>query len=158
VPPLRERPDDIDMLARHFARALAHRTGREVELGDDAVARLRELHWEGNVRQLRHTVERSCYLAAPGRIGRRDLVLDEEPSPASATQERWFVLPLKDALARNGDAFARRYCEHLLRTCNGDLDEAARRAEYSRKGLRELLRRVGLLGDDVATDERGSQH
>ena len=59
VPPLRERPDDVSALARHFVRNLAP-AGREPPvLGPDALAALNRHRWPGNVRELRNVIERA---------------------------------------------------------------------------------------------------
>ncbi|MFO0636904.1 MAG: sigma 54-interacting transcriptional regulator [Nannocystaceae bacterium] len=150
IPPLRQRPQDIEPLARHFAAMVSDRVGRQFSLDQGALARLRDQPWEGNVRQLRHVVERACLLASSDVITRNEiaapgLLHDSECSIDPGAAERaLYQLPLKQALEQVGDAFARRYCEHLLSQTGGDLDLAATRAQYTRKGLRELLRRLGL--------------
>jgi len=63
IPPLRERPEDIDLLAPHFCEVLGQLYGgRKVCLGDDALAALRAYPWPGNVRELRNVLERAILL------------------------------------------------------------------------------------------------
>jgi transcriptional regulator with GAF, ATPase, and Fis domain len=76
MPPLRERGDDILVLARHFLRNAA--AGRELQLGDDACAALRAARWPGNVRQLQNEMQRVAALADGPVIGRADLSADLE--------------------------------------------------------------------------------
>ena len=65
VPPLRARPDDLALLARHFAAELAQLYGRRLSLPDEALAELGRYPWPGNVRELRNVMERAVLLA-PG--------------------------------------------------------------------------------------------
>ena len=72
--PLRERRDDIPMLARHFAEIMRSRDGLPArELEPDALNRLKEFEWSGNVRELRNTVERLLILASGNRITADDV-------------------------------------------------------------------------------------
>jgi DNA-binding NtrC family response regulator len=75
VPPLRERGDDIVLLARHFASEIGRELrGREAHLSDEAIAALQRHHWPGNVRELENAIERACIISdtlvlQPGDLG-----------------------------------------------------------------------------------------
>jgi two-component system response regulator HydG len=74
VPPLRERREDIPLLAQHFLRMYAAKNNRSLEgFTDDAIRRLEGHAWPGNVRELENVVERSVVLARGGRITAEDL-------------------------------------------------------------------------------------
>ncbi len=74
LPPLRERPEDIEELARHFLDQFAHEIGRPARgFGDHAIRRLRGYSWPGNVRELRNVVERAVLLSEGERIEEVDL-------------------------------------------------------------------------------------
>src|SRR5256714_3584088 len=76
VPPLRERGDDVILLARHFASQLGKELRkREASLSDDAVAALRAHPWPGNVRELENAIERACILADSTTLTPADLGL-----------------------------------------------------------------------------------
>ena len=69
LPPLRERPDDIAMIATAFARNFARRMGRRLEpLSDDCVRRLQAYNWPGNVRELQNIIERAMITSRDGRL------------------------------------------------------------------------------------------
>jgi two-component system response regulator FlrC len=69
LPPLRERPVDIPLLARHFAAAAASRNGlAQPVLSDGALAHLQRLPWKGNIRELENVMERAVLLAGHGQI------------------------------------------------------------------------------------------
>ena len=75
IPPLRDRKDDIILLARHFAAEIGRELrGREAELDPEAIAAIRKHHWPGNVRELENAIERACILSdslilQPGDLG-----------------------------------------------------------------------------------------
>jgi Nif-specific regulatory protein len=73
LPPLRERPEDVEPLARHFLRVLNEENGRRVVLAPDAVGALRECRWSGNVRQLRNCIERVVVSSGRDLVTREDL-------------------------------------------------------------------------------------
>ena len=92
VPPLRERPADIALLARHFTGASAVRNGvAQPALSEAAVAHLQTLAWKGNVRELENVMERGVLLAGQGTIlpmhlpeARQDQAAPASPAPAAA--------------------------------------------------------------------------
>jgi PAS domain S-box-containing protein len=69
VPPLRERGDDVVLLAQEFARQFATRAGRSLQpLGSEAAARLRAYSWPGNIRELQNVIERAVITAREGQL------------------------------------------------------------------------------------------
>ncbi|MCU0257361.1 MAG: sigma 54-interacting transcriptional regulator [Vicinamibacterales bacterium] len=108
IPPLRDRLDDIGLLAQHFVRRSATRLHRPVEgLTDEAVAQLRAYQWPGNVRELQNVIERAVILASHPLIGAEDLGLPSaravpraEPGPGALTladAERHAILEALEA-------------------------------------------------------------
>ncbi len=85
VPPLRERPEDIPLLAGHFALRMTRELGRDMFAGfaPEAMAALKRHDWPGNVRELRNVVERSVYRSPNPQKPLGQIVLD--PFPAAAT-------------------------------------------------------------------------
>ena len=72
VPPLRERPGDVEILADHFLSGFGRREG----LTADLQRRLRAYGWPGNVRELRNVIERAHILAGAQPVGEEHLMLD----------------------------------------------------------------------------------
>ena len=64
IPPLRERKQDIPLLATHFLERMARETGTPHTLSDDALRTLVEYEWPGNVRELEHSIDRACTLSS----------------------------------------------------------------------------------------------
>jgi transcriptional regulator with GAF, ATPase, and Fis domain len=84
LPPLRERREDVPLLAHHFVRKHAPRTGRLVEgLSDEALRALSDYDWPGNVRELENTIERAVVLSPGPIIGARELSLLGPLAPSS---------------------------------------------------------------------------
>ncbi|MDX6530633.1 MAG: hypothetical protein QOH41_2923, partial [Blastocatellia bacterium] len=74
IPPLRERGDDVVLLARHFAAEIGNELrGREAMLSDASIAALRTHRWPGNIRELENSIERACILADDATLEPRDL-------------------------------------------------------------------------------------
>jgi two-component system nitrogen regulation response regulator GlnG len=151
VPPLRQRPEDIILLADHFLRQFGG--NRRCRLTPASLARLQRYGWPGNVRELRNVIERACL------VGRGDLIdigeLQEEPDestlavgiPAPALD-----LPYKAAKARLLEGFERDYFKALVDRHGGNVSAAARDAKIDRKHLRDLLRKLGLRERGDADD------
>ena len=82
VPPLRKRPEDVDVLAEHFLQRFAAETGRRVRgFTPEAVAALRGYHWPGNVRELRNCIERAVVLSLDDAVDVHELALSHLSSP-----------------------------------------------------------------------------
>ena len=88
MPPLRERPDDVETLAAHFADHFAREMGRvERRLSAAALARLRAHGWPGNVRELRNVIERAVLLAEGERIEVSDIDVADAPERDAAADD-----------------------------------------------------------------------
>ncbi len=131
VPPLRERADDIPLLAEHFSAKVCSREGfRTKTISPSAIERLMEYHWPGNVRQLEHVIERAVNLAA-----KRDrLYLGDIQLPAASRDLRAGLrADLREGAALTGMNFEeiigqmeRLLIQEALRKCDGNKAKAAR--------------------------------
>jgi DNA-binding NtrC family response regulator len=83
IPPLRERRQDIPLLAGHILERLSQTSGREYELSDDAMKALLAYDWPGNVRELENCIQRCCALTSGPKINAVDL-----PSSITGAPER----------------------------------------------------------------------
>ena len=147
VPPLRERPDDIPLLVRHFARLTRARTGRALPTWDDAaIALLGRYRWPGNVRELANIVERLVILHPGQHIGEADVrhvisVDDRSPSRAPLPDPAGLEAPLSDLL----DDYERLLVTRALAASGGNVAEAARRLQTDRPNLYRRMKRLGIL-------------
>jgi two-component system nitrogen regulation response regulator GlnG len=129
VPPLRERVEDIPLLATRFAM---QRTGTAVKLSLTTSAHLMSCAWPGNLRELRNAIERTVAFG------------DEDASTtAPVEQEGNFARAQKAVLAE----FERDFLRGLLERCGGNLARASREAGIARSHLYRLLERHGMNGD-----------
>jgi DNA-binding NtrC family response regulator len=135
IPPLRERPEDIEPLARHFVQKL---TGMD-DLGPlaTALAALRSHPWSGNVRELRNVVEAAIVM------GELDLGSDKPSIPLAAVGDGK-IDPYRDARAAALHRFEADYLKDLIERTGGNASEAARVARMDRPYLLTLLRKHGL--------------
>jgi two-component system response regulator FlrC len=79
LPPLRERQDDIPLLAKHFVEKYSERDNRSVKgLTDEAIASLMQMTWKGNVRELENIIERAVLMCKEDLISNKDLFLNEK--------------------------------------------------------------------------------
>ena len=135
LPPLRDRRDDIDPLARHFLEHYAARYRKPLTGVDDAgLAVLRAHSWPGNVRELAHAIERAVLMAGPSgaAIGVRDLAIQPlRTSPDAATPHS-----LEDA--------ERAFIEKVLAQHGGDVRQAAQQLGMSRSALYRRLQQYGI--------------
>ncbi|MCB1672427.1 MAG: sigma-54 dependent transcriptional regulator [Gammaproteobacteria bacterium] len=83
IPPLRERGTDIEALAKHFLARRNSEEGSDVQFDDAALDKLRSHHWPGNIRELRHTVERA-YILADATITPEQLIIESRRSSSPA--------------------------------------------------------------------------
>jgi two-component system response regulator GlrR len=138
LPPLRDRREDLPVLALHFARGFAREFDRPARtLSSAALAKLAQHDWPGNVRELQHVIERAVVLATGPVLGVADIDIDlATPSRDDAPQASF-----RDAKKRVVDAFERDYIERLLEAHAGNITNAARVAKKDRRALFELIRK-----------------
>lgn len=144
LPPLRERGEDIVLLARHFAQEAARRQRRasQVRFSSGALLRLQEYDWPGNVRELKNVVTRTVLLNADGRIMPEDIHFNSRPLRAgagarnSATVE---FLPTRPTQRR---------LEELLGEEGGNISALSRRLQVCTKTVYRWLRsyHIDLMG------------
>ncbi|HSK19328.1 MAG TPA: sigma-54 dependent transcriptional regulator [Longimicrobiales bacterium] len=101
LPPLRDREDDIALLAEYFLRRLAEETGQEIHLSDDAVEALQRYDWPGNVRELENALERAAILTKGATIPVESLPTRiVEPAPAPLISDRPAANPTLELVER----------------------------------------------------------
>jgi two-component system nitrogen regulation response regulator NtrX len=148
IPPLRERPEDVAPLVKHFAGRFAARLSRPVKFDSGAVPLLASYNWPGNVRELANIVERMAILATSDVITAADVarVLPQDGTaprivtPASGEDTPWRDIALSDTL----DQYERELIAKALSVSRGNVAEAARRLQTDRANLYRRMRRLGI--------------
>ena len=155
LPPLRERKEDVPLLAAHFLEKHARAFRREIEgIDPDALRALTGYPWPGNVRELENAVERAVAVARGKRVTLKDLPpevkgLQEGSLPA----EELARMPFRDAIDLARDRISRDYLVALLREFEGNVTQAAARAGVKRESLHRLLKHYGIRSDDFRRRE-----
>jgi len=152
LPPLRERGDDVALLAQHFLQKHAHALRRSCQgFAPEALERLAAYPWPGNVRELENAVERAAAVSAGVRIEAADLPAELEERPggrAPGDAAALARLPYREAVAEARDRTSRDYLVALLAEFGGNVTRAAERAGLERESLHRLLRKHGIRSDD----------
>lgn len=137
IPPLRDRPEDIPLLAEHFLRKQAARYDRDLDgFSPPAMQALRTHSWPGNVRELQHSVERSVLMARGSRIEASDLGLRRRDDGSAAMEE----LTLDEA--------ERLMIEKALERHQGNVSKAAEALGLSRSAMYRRLQRHDIDSSD----------
>ncbi|HXN34511.1 MAG TPA: sigma 54-interacting transcriptional regulator, partial [Polyangiaceae bacterium] len=170
LPPLRERGDDVLLLASHYLQKFGRSMHRDPKhLASDAVRALRDYEWPGNVRELEHAIEHAMVLSqkdiicasdlpfvrpsgtfrevgvmpgvASDRSNARAAEVGRGGGSAGATLAELAELPYAEAKRRLVALFDETYTGEVLRRTSGNMSEAARRAGLDRSNFRRLLKR-----------------
>jgi len=142
VPPLRERLDDIPLLARYFLDTLGH---SRLKLETPAISALGAYDWPGNVRELRNIIERAAALT----IG--DLITEHDVSEALAglRSSASFAkpeIPKPLSLKQHTERFEKALLQDILRQADGNISKAAKLLKMDRGNLSRKLKKHGLTG------------
>ncbi|HJL14437.1 MAG TPA: sigma 54-interacting transcriptional regulator [Sandaracinaceae bacterium LLY-WYZ-13_1] len=157
LPPLRERPEDIPLLAEHFLADVSRRRypdgEAELSISSDGMRRLQAYPWPGNIRELKNTVERAGSLADEPELTVMDLMpgAQRTPPPMMGTgTAQQFVdedVPFKEAKSAVLDEFEAAYIEALLDKHDDNITRSAKAAGLTRYHLRELAKKYGVRGE-----------
>jgi two-component system response regulator AtoC len=165
VPPLRERPEDILPLARHFIQKHVGQSGRgEMRLSPEAAEMLRRLLWRGNVRELENLIERAVLISSGNLITPEALLTEEEAvapvdHPAAAcsptTRSDWSPVSLAAEISEIRSRAERERIAEAMRNNRGNKVLTARALGIARSSLYNKLRRY-KLGSHDSTDPEPS--
>lgn len=153
VPPLRERPEDVPQLVRHFEA----RNKAQQQVSDETVEMLSRHDWPGNVRELRNVLERLAAFPDLGAgaiaraLGKNVDTTNDESSGAKLRNEmsqQLLSLPYHDAKERVLESFEKSYLLEHLKAANGVVTRAAQRAGLPRQSYHRMLRRLGVTASD----------
>jgi DNA-binding NtrC family response regulator len=155
LPALRERPEDVPLLAAHFLEKHARACRREItDIEPDALALMASHAWPGNVRELENAVERAVAVARGARLARGDLPPELSPAETGAPPGAALsALPYRDAVDQVRERFSREYLVALMREFKGNVTKASERAGMERETLHRLLKKHGVRSYDFRDDE-----
>jgi DNA-binding NtrC family response regulator len=134
IPPLRDRREDLDLLAHHFLRGYSQRYRKNLSGFDPAALKaLHEHPWPGNVRELDHAVERGVLLSAGSHVRAADLGLRAHAAGGSARLEEMSL-----------DEVERHLIQRTLARHDGNVSQAAKALGLSRSAMYRRLQKHGL--------------
>ena len=140
IPPLRERGDDILLLASNFAEQTERRYGLQSRpFTEDALAMLKSYIWPGNVRELRHQISRAVLLSRGDRISVDDLALPVRDQPAGSTfgTDATHIVTL--------EAAEKILIENALKQNGNNVSRAARHLGITRMAMRYRMEKHGII-------------
>jgi two-component system response regulator HydG len=137
IPPLRERIEDVPLLAAHFVERFAARTGARKVITPEALARLQSHAWPGNVRELENVLEQAAALSSGPEIRAEDVQVEATAAPGGE-EARTLAAAVEDA--------ERRAIESALTRAGGDLARVARELGVSATTLWRKMKRLGVEG------------
>jgi transcriptional regulator with GAF, ATPase, and Fis domain len=153
LPPLRERKEDILLLAKHFLNVYGMELGRsKVMFSQSAKSKLMSYQWSGNVRELEGVVQRAIAMSAGDILDASDIDLpatqDEvQAGPTMTMVSRGILLSdtsFQEMKAKVIEEFERAYLSELLSAHRGNISKAARVAQKERRAFQRLLQKHGL--------------
>jgi transcriptional regulator with PAS, ATPase and Fis domain len=145
IPPLRDRKEDIPALADFFLERYSKESGKPLTgIAPEAIKRLMEYHWPGNIRELQNIIERGVTLSTAPASGKTTLdaadIYLEDHAARSSSSATPHVLPPGMTLEQWEDETIR----EALRRANGNKSQAARALGLSRNALRYRLSKLGV--------------
>ena len=144
LPPLRERREDIPLLAHHFLLKHRAKVGKHVEgFTREAMAKLRAYEFPGNVRELENKVHHALVMVRGTYIAPDDIPIGGSSAPMPATGID-LARPFRDLKRDVVESFEREYAHQLLSAHRGNLAAAARQAGMDRKNLWALAKKYGI--------------
>jgi two-component system NtrC family response regulator len=141
IPPLRERGDDIFLLAQFFLSKFNQEYDKKIKgFSPDLKNKLLTYRWPGNVRELENKLRRAVVLSTSELLESADLGFEEERVGK--------MLPLREFKQQLEEKYLRDYLKSLINKNKGNISQAAEEAEVDRKTFYALMKKYGLRGFD----------
>jgi DNA-binding NtrC family response regulator len=135
IPPLRERRDDIRLIAEYYLDLFSGQYGKlGIKFNEDTMQKLEDYHWPGNIRELAHAVERAVILCKSDTLKPDDFILRTKSSPAQFSEEP----------ALRVEEYERKIISDALNKYNGNLSRAAEEIGIARSTLYRKIARFGI--------------
>jgi DNA-binding NtrC family response regulator len=152
MPPLRERKEDIPLLAEHFLNHYCQEFGKPLKsFPPEFMDLLLRRNWEGNVRELENIVNRAILLSAGDVIKPYEIGWTSEATDSCVVRREISRMHYREAKEEVLHRFHAAYVGDLLRRNNGNVTRSARECELERQALQQILRRYGIKSQDFRT-------
>lgn len=157
MPPLRERGEDIPLLAYHFLKKFNEKTGKNIqEISVDALHMLQGYNWTGNVRELENIIERCVVLSEGDIIQAKDLpakLLTKNFYLPSNQEEDLSQFSYQDAKEKALEVFNKNYLNHILKVSHGNISLASLKAGMDRSNFKKIIRKYEIDLSDYKGEE-----
>jgi DNA-binding NtrC family response regulator len=141
IPPLRDRKEDVPALASFFLERYAKESAKTItSITPEAMKRLMDYHWPGNIRELQNIIERGVALSTAQTLDAADIHLDDPGKRQASPGGSPYILPSGVTMEQWEDETIR----EALRHANGNKSQAARALGLSRNALRYRLSKLGV--------------
>ncbi|AEG31196.1 sigma-54-dependent transcriptional regulator [Thiomicrospira cyclica] len=141
LPPLRERPEDIQALAERFLSQFSQKFNKPIErFSDEALEQLQAYHWPGNIRELENIVQRAVVLAQDKKVESHHLPLELRPLPSHIALTPALSLPDNTSLEELESA----WIQYTLERCQGNKSLAARELGIDNSTLHRKLSKLKI--------------
>lgn len=145
IPPLRERPEDILLLAKHFLTDLCIKNDRKAcRFSVDAEKALQEYPWAGNVRELQNIIGRAYFLSVDQIIHRRDLPIPQQDKSIAINREI-LSASYKNAKEMVLEKFEVEYLSHYLKKNQGNISRTAEECGLDRRSIHRLINKYNII-------------
>ncbi|BAV34052.1 acetoacetate metabolism regulatory protein AtoC [Sulfuricaulis limicola] len=145
LPPLRERMEDVPLLAEHFLRVFCEKTGRTLRgIGREAMNAMMDYDWPGNVRELANAIERAAVMAKEDHIAGIELPLRPERQRPEESDACLIDLPFKDGRQRALAHYEKTYLVQCLRRYHGNIGQSAQHCGIDAKTFYRKMQEYGL--------------
>jgi DNA-binding NtrC family response regulator len=152
MPPLRERKEDIPLLAEHFLKYYCKEFGKPLKsLSPELIDLLLGRNWEGNVRELENIINRAILLSTGDVIKPYEIGWTPESADTCVVGREITRMHYKKAKEEVLHRFHAEYLGELLRRNNGNVTHSARECGLERQALQQILRRYGIKSQDFRT-------
>jgi DNA-binding NtrC family response regulator len=142
IPPLRERREDIPLLARNLLSKLSMDMGKAVEITDAAIQKLQAYSWPGNIRELRNVLERSILLGSSAILDEPSVRFDPLNIPGTFAPS---------SSVRTLEEIEKEHIQTVLSLENGRVESTAKRLGIPRSSLYLKLKQYGIVKEQAAT-------
>ncbi|MEJ2053291.1 MAG: sigma-54 dependent transcriptional regulator [Calditrichaceae bacterium] len=145
IPPLRDRPDDILLLARHYLSELCRKNDRKsCRLSADAESALLHYPWAGNVREMQNVISRAYFLSVDQVIRSKDLPIPRHEESIDLNREL-LNLSYKDAKDKILEKFEIEYLSHYLKKNKGNVSRTAEECGLDRRSIHRLVKKYNII-------------
>ena len=149
LPPLRERPEDIPLIANHLLEKHCTKLDKPLKrFSQDLMDAFVSRRWDGNVREMENMIMQGILFSATNEITLKDVGIGRKPASGAIAEISPFLdLPYKEAKENHLSAFNAVYIGHMLTLSQGNVTQAAKACGLERQALQQIMRRYGITAD-----------